>query len=177
MSYLICQDCGRYYQIDEGKTSFNYEKCDCGGKLEYSPVLKEDPVQKIQHPPTPPSGKIKWKAVLIGLLFLFLSLVISVICLFGNNIPSSPSDIPSDFLTYFSILTVILTIISGSISAFLSGCIRFWDGALNGGMVGVVLGFILGFVGGITVFFSGIIIFGSLSLLGGIIGVLARKNL
>lgn len=85
MSYMIRNQCGKHYAIEEGKNSFNFERCDCGGKLEYSPISKEDPVKKYQHPPTRHSSRIKWKGVLIGLLFLFLSLVISVIILFGNN--------------------------------------------------------------------------------------------
>lgn len=40
MSYLVCEECGKYYQLDEGKSSFSYDKCECGGKLTYTDSLK-----------------------------------------------------------------------------------------------------------------------------------------
>ena len=40
MSYLVCDECGKYYELKEGKSSFNYEKCSCGGKLTYIGTLK-----------------------------------------------------------------------------------------------------------------------------------------
>ena len=42
MPYLICKKCGKHYQLEEGKSSFYFEKCECGGKLDYSTVLKEE---------------------------------------------------------------------------------------------------------------------------------------
>lgn len=41
MSYLICDKCGKYYELNEGKSSFNYDKCECGGKLTYTDSLNE----------------------------------------------------------------------------------------------------------------------------------------
>ena len=35
MSYLVCEKCGKYYELNEGKSSFYYDKCICGGKLTY----------------------------------------------------------------------------------------------------------------------------------------------
>lgn len=42
MSYLICEECGKYYELNEGKSSFNYDKCECGGKLTYFDSLNEN---------------------------------------------------------------------------------------------------------------------------------------
>lgn len=39
MSYLFCEECGKYYELNEGKYSFSYNKCECGGKLNYSTTL------------------------------------------------------------------------------------------------------------------------------------------
>jgi hypothetical protein len=39
MSYLVCEECGKSYKLDEGKSSFSYEKCECGGKLTYTDNL------------------------------------------------------------------------------------------------------------------------------------------
>jgi len=39
MSYLVCEECGKNYELKEGKDSFSYEKCSCGGKLRYTDTL------------------------------------------------------------------------------------------------------------------------------------------
>ena len=39
MSYLVCEECGKYHELKEGKDSFSYEKCSCGGKLRYTDTL------------------------------------------------------------------------------------------------------------------------------------------
>lgn len=39
MSYLVCEECGKFYELNEGKSSFSYEKCSCGGKLTYTDTL------------------------------------------------------------------------------------------------------------------------------------------
>jgi len=147
---------------------------DFPNKEDGSPITQQDPQNKQYTRPSPHS-RIKWKGVLVGLSFLFISLILSVMIAFGENIPTSPSDIPIEFLTYFSMIITALTIFAGSISAYLSGSKKFLEGALNGGMVGVILGFILGLAGGALVFLSGILIFGSISMIGGIIGIFPRK--
>ena len=175
MSYLICEMCGKQYLLHEGEESFNYQNCSCGGKLEYSPNSKRvvENIRPIHQSAT--ERRIKWKGIFIGLLFLFFSLIASVMLIFGQNIPTDISNIPTNFLTYFSVLTVILTLIAGSISSYLSGSKTYLDGLINGGMVGVILGLILGLVGGVVVFITGTIVFGLLSMAGGVIGILPRK--
>ena len=39
MSYLVCEECGKYYELKEGKDSFSHEKCSCGGRLRYTDKL------------------------------------------------------------------------------------------------------------------------------------------
>jgi small basic protein len=39
MSYLVCEECGKSYELNEGKDSFSYENCSCGGKLKYTETL------------------------------------------------------------------------------------------------------------------------------------------
>ena len=42
MSYLVCEKCGKYYELNEGKASFNFTKCEeCGGRLRYAESLNE----------------------------------------------------------------------------------------------------------------------------------------
>ncbi len=196
MSYLICMKCGKEYPLPEGKESFDYQNCECGGKLEYSPLpkrnyvitqqdfpsTKEDPPVTQQGPEnkqytksSPLPSLIKWKGVFVGISFLFTSMLLSVAIIFGKNLPASPSDIPIELLTYLGILLIVLTIIAGFIPAYLSGSKKFLEGALNGGMVGLILGFTLGLMGGTMVFVSGTIILGSISMIGGVIGIFPRK--
>ena len=171
MSYMICEKCHRHYPLDEGKSSFNYEKCECGGKLRYSSSLEENPNIK----PVNTSNKIKFTGVIIGFIFLFISLTLSVIALFGTNIHINSLIISSRILYIFTISTVILTVTSGSLSSYISGSGRYRDGAINGGLVGVILGLILGIIGGVIVLLSGILVFGFLSMLGGLISSFLRK--
>jgi hypothetical protein len=39
LSYFVCEECGKYYTLNEGKDSFSYQKCTCGGKLSYTDTL------------------------------------------------------------------------------------------------------------------------------------------
>lgn len=191
MSYLICEKCGKQYPLPEGKESFNYEKCSCGGKLVYAPSLnvplsnlplsKEEMSNKNELKTSSHQSPIKWKSIFIGLLFLFMSLTVSGMIIFGDNVPTTTSDInPEDFpmqiLIYSTTVIIVLTIVAGSISAYLSGSKNYMEGALNGGMVGVILGFIVGTVGGVMIFIGGTFLLGLLSMIGGIIGTIPRKR-
>lgn len=181
MTYLICEKCGKQYPLPEGQESFNYENCTCGGKLVYSTTpknstpLNQDMVFEERLKSTPQVEGIKWRGVFIGFAFLIISLIISVMIIFGENVPTKTADVSMDFLIYFSVLTIILTAVAGSISAYLSGSKRFLVGAINGGMVGVILGVIVGFAGGLVVFVSGTLIFGLISMAGGVMGIFPRK--
>jgi Family of unknown function (DUF5518) len=37
--YLICNKCGGYYELKEGESLEDYEGCECGGQLKYSPSI------------------------------------------------------------------------------------------------------------------------------------------
>ncbi|SCG85284.1 hypothetical protein [Methanobacterium congolense] len=39
MSYLICERCGGYYELDVGESPDDFDRCQCGGKLRYSKTL------------------------------------------------------------------------------------------------------------------------------------------
>ncbi len=171
MSYMICEKCCKHYPLEEGKSSFNFERCECGGKLRYSSSIKEDSQVKTVKT----SSKIKFTGIFIGFIFLFISLTLSVVALFGINPNLNALNISSKVLTIFTIITVILTVSSGSISSYISGSRRYWDGAVNGGLVGVILGLILGIIGGVIVLITAILVLGSLSMLGGLFSSFLRK--
>lgn len=44
MRYLLCQDCGGYYELEKGESPDDFESCLCGGKLEH---VDEVPVEKV----------------------------------------------------------------------------------------------------------------------------------
>jgi hypothetical protein len=37
MSYLLCKLCGGYYELAEGESPDDFERCQCRGELEYYP--------------------------------------------------------------------------------------------------------------------------------------------
>ena len=37
--YLACEECGGYYELQDGESSEDYDQCRCGGKLEYSTLI------------------------------------------------------------------------------------------------------------------------------------------
>lgn len=39
MGYLYCPSCGGYYQLEEGESPQDFARCQCGGKLVYTPTL------------------------------------------------------------------------------------------------------------------------------------------
>jgi hypothetical protein len=49
MSYLICYECNRYYELQEGELPNDFsDKCDCGGELKYLETLESyDKIEKI----------------------------------------------------------------------------------------------------------------------------------
>lgn len=183
MSYLICKECGKYYELQEGKSSFNYERCPCGGRLSYADSLKESNnagnlnKQNQLNKQEQKAKGIKWFAVLIGFGFLITSLIITVLALFGTNIPQNATDISTQLLTEFSVTAIFLTIIAGFTASYISKCINYRDGIINGGLVGIILGVLLGVFGGITIFVGGVTLFGSLSIIGGVLGTLLRRLL
>ena len=207
MSYLICEECGKYYELNEGKSSFSYAKCECGGKLNYSSTLNgskknyipsnnqkitcstcgvvnsENSVicsgcgrELITVSKKSPNVSISILGVAVGFGFLIIAIVLSVLAIFGTNIPQKTEDIPQNFLIAFGILAMCVAIISGLISSYIGGSINFKNGIINGGLVGVILGIMVGITSGSLAFFGVIAIFGSLSVVGGIFGTLLKRK-
>jgi hypothetical protein len=209
MSYLVCEVCGKYYELEEGKSSFSYDKCECGGRLSYNDSLK---ITK-NHPPlinnskkqcthcggeNPPGSTmcykcgnefgvltqdvnikkqlkddkngISWSGIALGFGFLIISIFMSILALFGTNIPQKPEDIPYNFLIAFGIISIFITIVSGLISSHIGGSSDYKYGIINGGLVGVILGLFLGVASGSILFLVSLAFFGILAVLGGIFG-------
>lgn len=172
MSYLNCEECDKQYELEEGKSSFSYSKCECGGKLKYSDVTPNVKPNNFK----PGNLNISLKGIIVGFVFLFISLTISALALFGNNLPNDYMNIPTKNLTIFTIGTVILTIFSGSISAYIGKSENYLDNIVNGGLIGVILGLITGLIGGVLVLIVAVFFFGSLSMLGGIFNYIYKHR-
>ena len=42
MGYLICESCGGYYELGEGELPEDFERCQCGSKLNYVEEIEID---------------------------------------------------------------------------------------------------------------------------------------
>jgi hypothetical protein len=62
--YLVCQDCGSFYELKRGEKPDDFTNCHCQGNLKYVKYLKDD-------------TKIKWKSILINILLFTTILLIS----------------------------------------------------------------------------------------------------
>lgn len=205
MSYLVCEQCGKYYELDEGKTSFSYEKCECGGKLSYrnnldrtataaNPVITNNKCGKCgaEIPPNTAicnncgnnseqlgieqSTGLSIAGVAVGFGFLLLTTLIAVFALFGNNIPLKAEDIPYRMLIIFGVIATIVSILSGLVASYIGGSTKFQDGFLNGGLVGVVLGILVALTSGSLASIEVLLIFGFLSGMGGLVGTVLKRK-
>lgn len=39
--YLVCSECGGYYELQEGESPEDFSECECGGKLRFHRSKKE----------------------------------------------------------------------------------------------------------------------------------------
>ena len=211
MSYLVCEECGKSYELNEGKSSFSYEKCPCGGKLTYTDTLNginnfspsnNSKISCSNCGTVNPKGSeicfscgneftkeslkisnksinegISWLGVAVGFGFLMMATLLTVLAIFGTNIPQKAEDIPYNLLIAFGIITMLVAIISGLISSYIGGSINFKNGIINGGLVGLLLGLLVGATSGNIAFIGVIAVFGSLSVLGGIFGTILKRKL
>ncbi len=70
MSYLVCNKCGSYYELQEGENPEEFNlTCECGGKLQYKKSIKSDNS----------NWEIDLKALLVGLTITYFLAVLSYI--------------------------------------------------------------------------------------------------
>jgi hypothetical protein len=41
MGYIICDKCGGYYELQDGESSEDFDRCQCGGKLKYYETMQD----------------------------------------------------------------------------------------------------------------------------------------
>ena len=81
MGYLVCKDCGYYYELKPGETANDFDGCQCGGKLLYRKHLNSG-IDDFNERSTEKGFKTKLslnskmiKPLGLGLLFIFGLLV------------------------------------------------------------------------------------------------------
>ena len=117
MSYLVCNKCGSYYELQEGENPEEFDlTCECGGKLQYKKSIKSDNS----------NWEIDLKALLVGLTITYFLAVLSYK---GHQYYFLSYSVPAvgGFLTSYitsgsrkkRVFNSLVVIIIASISAFL----------------------------------------------------------
>lgn len=90
MSYLVCHECGSYYELQPGETPEDFDlTCQCGGRLENKESIepenefdlekgKSEDLEKENEFETPNKSAGIWKraiAILIGVIIIILSML------------------------------------------------------------------------------------------------------
>lgn len=47
MDYLVCDDCGGYYELKPGESPEDFDRCECGGKLKHTQILTPNKFDKV----------------------------------------------------------------------------------------------------------------------------------
>lgn len=92
MGYLICEECGRYYELEKGESLDKFSECQCGGKLRYTNSLYGNPQNK-------KSLKEMWKnqSKTTKLIIISLSILIPIGLAFTLNSLMFPHYESTDF--------------------------------------------------------------------------------
>ncbi len=91
MSYLICNKCGGYYELQEGEYSENFsDQCECGGKLEYKKYIIDE---KTIYPKSIGTGALIFFTITASTLYIHINsvfmILIFVIALFIGSFVAS----------------------------------------------------------------------------------------
>lgn len=180
MGYLICDECGGYYELQEGESPEDFGQCKCGGHLRY--------VEKIENPKFKDklfsSSNIKRiTGILVGAVIILLSFFIF-----------SPDPFSSSF-AYNSQTSFYIWAAGGLAAAVITGG-NIKSGASNGfysasiaGLIVIITFYMIinnyfinssladNFAFFMALFAVYILVPAIFSMVGGIIGILARKTL
>ncbi|MEN6592860.1 MAG: hypothetical protein ABFC12_06425 [Methanobacterium sp.] len=133
--------------------------------------------------------RISFRAVIAGLIFLFVASIIASFGFAGSILSTNGIDVVRSLGGYIVVL-IFAIIASGFIASYVSGSVEYLDGLLNGGMVGfihsVFVAFLFmifammidvaaGILAGLITLVAYALVYGSLTALGGLIGVWLRN--
>jgi hypothetical protein len=160
MVYLVCDECGGYYELQEGESPDDFDFCHCGGELSLLKTANDNMITN--RGSLTENKRINWLGVAIGSLFFFLS-CFSVIMM---GLVLSFQEI--------NVILIALSIISGFIASFMGKIRDYTGGALNGFVVGFIWGLILILIIG---FYSVYVMMMIFAAFGGVMGVFLIRNL
>lgn len=170
MPYVTCEKCGGYYELADGESPDDFEKCQCGGKLKYTDKIVEEipePPQKnkISHSKSNRKPKeknifkdilgyitnfiTKWnqKVNIIGIYIgLAVSLIVPVFCffLFGSDLLKGKIQIMSVLYNTFPPMILF----GGFITSLLCSK-RYSEGIFNGVSLSLIFVFNLAIIIGV----------------------------
>lgn len=101
MPYLICQNCGGYYQLGADESPGDFDSCQCGGKLIYSENLDSKPQMSRK--------KFYGALSLIAILTILVAGYIVFLPHFNEVSASNPSVIATDYRGTVSKETITAT--------------------------------------------------------------------
>ncbi len=196
MAYLICEKCGKQYPLPEGKESFNYENCSCGGRLKYSPkpgknspIIREgyEPIIKEgssnstfkNKQPFENKGPLENKQPFEqahppsqikwkGVFVGFTFLFVSLILTVMITFGENPPTNPSDIPMEFLTYFSVLTIILTGLAGSISAYLSGSKKYLEGAMNGGMVGLVLGLILGLA---GGAVVFISGTFIFGLISM------
>lgn len=124
--YVICQNCGGYYELQEGESPEDFSSCECGGTLEYINNFKEPKSSDtiVKSPKTNDSSNTdpNVSKSKINIIALIIGGAICILLLFTNSfIP----DLGPIFAVFVSCLVVgwILYRREGNLGKVINGLI------------------------------------------------------
>lgn len=187
--YLLCTECGGYYQLKNGETPEDYEECECGGKFEYKgPEISDKPAKSGKKFGDLFAVSSIWRRVIAVSSGVIIILVIST--LLEGYLPCIV--LLHSHISGLMILAYLFTLlIAGFVTAFIAGE-NYKEGLINSavaGLIGGILAFLLGGYmgwylaeGNIPVYFMTSFIFNlilidvTLSTVGGIINIYTKNR-
>ena len=121
MGYLVCKDCGDYYELQPGETANDFDKCQCGGKLIYRKHLNSG-IDDFKDSSPEKSSKTKLPLKYLGLGALFVFGLLIKFHAFNFIIPYLARS-NSNFL-FSSPVYIVLLIVLGFFLSYLGRYVR-----------------------------------------------------
>jgi predicted branched-subunit amino acid permease len=103
MGYLICERCAGYYQLEEGESPEDFERCRCGGYLNYVEDVEEESFQ----------DKINVRRI--------VGVVVGALIMLSSYYIFSADPYSSNFVLYNNITAFLIWVAAGLIGALIAG--------------------------------------------------------
>lgn len=99
MGFLVCENCGSFYELKKDDSPYKLAKCSCGGKLRYSESLYGDSSKSLKKSWNDQSKSVKIIIILLNLTSIFLISLLFIAVAFPHYDGSEFSfDYPSGWI-------------------------------------------------------------------------------